>query len=383
MGRALGSMSLDARGAKALNRGRGMLLAALGRSVREYDRHDTRVLTSFPEPRVTTNPYITQLAAALRATPGITIHTFQWSYALFGRYDVVHLHWPETLFSGQVRIKRLVRRLLVALLVVRWKVSRIPVVWTQHNSRPHEDQSLLDRRLQDAVERTVVARIVLTARDATCPTDTHIPHGHYVDWFAQVPNVPPRPGRIILPGRVRRYKNAEGLITAFTGVKRADASLRIVGDCTDPAVAKDIRDAAASDERVSIDLRFAPDNELAKEIKQAQLVVLPYRDMHNSGAALLALSLQRPVLLPDNAANRLLQRESGAAWVLLFDPPLTAVHIEDALQRVTEVEPASPPNLSSRAWDDVGQRHLKVYEGAMMARPRRSTARGGYRVRSR
>ncbi len=62
-------------------------------------------------------------------------------------------------------------------------------------------------------------------------------------------------------------------------------------------------------------LGFAPDADLVREISMSEMVVLPYRFMHNSGAVLLALSLDRPVLVPDNEVNRLLEIEVGSDWV--------------------------------------------------------------------
>ena len=46
--------------------------------------------------------------------------------------------------------------------------------------------------------------------------------------------------------------------------------------------------------------------------------MLPYRHMHNSGAALTALSLDRPVLVPETDVNRDLARETGPGWVVTF-----------------------------------------------------------------
>ncbi|MBM4515638.1 hypothetical protein GS432_01345 [Rhodococcus hoagii] len=65
-------------------------------------------------------------------------------------------------------------------------------------------------------------------------------------------------------------------------------------------------------ERVSSALGFAPDADLVREISMSEMVVLPYRFMHNSGAVLLALSLDRPVLVPDNEVNRCSRSKSVA-----------------------------------------------------------------------
>lgn len=57
------------------------------------------VLQSFRTPRPTTNPYIVMLGETLRTTPGVVLLNFSWRRALFGRFDVFHVHWPEILVT--------------------------------------------------------------------------------------------------------------------------------------------------------------------------------------------------------------------------------------------------------------------------------------------
>ena len=117
-----------------------------------------RVLTSFPTPGPQTNPYIVQLAAALRSTPGVEVSHFGWRQAWLGRYDVVHLHWPEILVQRGQGPKRLARQLLVAGLLLRWRLGGVAVVRTMHNSTPHEPPTGAARPLLAALERLPSAR---------------------------------------------------------------------------------------------------------------------------------------------------------------------------------------------------------------------------------
>ena len=91
------------------------------------------VLESFPEPRPTTNPYIVMLREALEGTPGVRVLTFSWRTALTADYDVFHVHWPDILASGQSPLKTLARQALLALLLLRLRLTRTPVVRTLHN----------------------------------------------------------------------------------------------------------------------------------------------------------------------------------------------------------------------------------------------------------
>ena len=70
-------------------------------------------------------------------------------------------------------------------------------------------------------------------------------------------------------------------------------------------------DSAGDDPRVRLDLRFLPDDVLPVVLAAADLIVLPYRRIQNSGSAILALSANRPVLVPDLGAMRELQDDVG------------------------------------------------------------------------
>jgi hypothetical protein len=99
-------------------------------------------------------------------------------------------------------------------------------------------------------------------------------------------------------------------------------------------------------------------------VTEAELVVLPYRDVHNSGAALLALSLDRPVLVPDNEVTAELAAEVGPGWVHRYDGELTAETLRRALSAVREERRAPRPDLSGREWDGAAAAHVAVYRQA-------------------
>jgi len=377
LGRLTGSITWQARGAKARRRGHGMLLGATGRTVAEY-RRDTgplRVLVSFPPPGPRTNPYIAQLAAALKAEPGIEVLHFSWRTALLGRYDLVHLHWPEILVRGASPVRALSRQLRLALLLARWRLTGTPIVRTLHNVRPHDGVTPAQRRLLALVDRLTVAAIALNPVDVDTqsrPT-TLIPHGHYVDWATRLPAArrAAEPGHIVFAGLIRPYKNVPALIAAFRDLPDPAARLHVAGEPAGGSVADELQRAAAGDDRITLDLRFLEDDELAGTLARAALVALPYQEMHNSGAALLALSLARPVLLPDNAVNRELRDEVGARWVQLYRGRLTGEVLADALAAVADRAPEDRPDLGARHWTTAGARHLEVYRTALDGRSKR------------
>ncbi len=318
-----------------------------------------RVLQSVGTPGPATNPYVVQLVRSMPAE--VEASWFSWRQALLGPYDVLHLHWPDVLLDKPRRSGRVLARSRVACLVVRLAASRTPVVRTAHNLVPHEQKGRVDRLLLAALDRLTRHWIVLNeTTPAPAGRSTLVLHGDYRAWFAGAPVAQQVPGRLLYFGLVRPYKGVPELLSAFAGVRGSGLSLHVLGNPSPPALGHEVERAAASDPRVTAALRHAQDDELATAVLQAQLVVLPYRELHNSGALLLSLSLGRPVLVPSNPVTRALSEEVGVGWVHTYSGPLTADVLEAALQQ-TDRRPVVGPDLGRRGWPDLGRQHAEVY----------------------
>jgi glycosyltransferase involved in cell wall biosynthesis len=334
-----------------------------------------RVLESFRSPRPTTNPYITQLHEALRARPDLRVRTFTHTRGLWGRYDLVHLHWPELFVGGHTVAGRTARRLLTVALVTRWRLTGVPIVRTVHNLERPDGLSRLDGRLLDDIDRCTLLDIRLNHHTTARPgvPATTILHGDYRRWFAQTAHAAaaqPVAGRIAYVGLVRRYKGVEGLVRAFRHMNDATATLHIAGRPSSDDLRDLLERAAKDDPRITVDPRYLDESELVEAVTSAQLVVLPYRHMHNSGTVLAALSLGRPVLVPDTAVNRALAAEVGEAWVLTFSGELSAGRLRTALTS-TATLPTQPPDLSARQWESAAAAHVAAFDRARNRTARR------------
>jgi beta-1,4-mannosyltransferase len=189
-------------------------------------------------------------------------------------------------------------------------------------------------------------------------------HGHYRDWFARFPQSGSVPGRLAYFGLIRPYKGVEDLIAAFRGLPDDGLSLTVSGKPRTPELTGELRAGAAGDDRITLELEYVSDERLAARVSEAELVVLPYREMHNSGAALAALSMSRPVLLPANAVNVELGDEMGPGWVLTYDGDPTTEVLRQGLAELAATERSPEPNLSRREWSETGRRHVEAYAEA-------------------
>jgi len=328
-------------------------------------------MESFQTPRSTTNPYITQLDRALSQTPGVLLERFSWWGALTGTYDVFHWHWPEGKLEGSSRGRSLLKYLVALAIVLRHRLSRrIVVVRTVHNVELPE-VSAPRRWLLSYIDRHTDHRIVLnptTLVPAGAPASL-ILHGHYRDWYAPHPRQDPIPGRLATFGAVRRYKSVDTLLGAYRDAvaHRSGLSLEIGGRPTSAAIEQDVRERTAVLPNVRLSLEFLSDAELVRLTTSAELIVLAYRFMHNSGSVLAALSLGRPVLVPRNRVNEELAAEVGPDWVLMFDGDLDAHDLIAAMEHAGRLRGLSP-DLSGRDWDEAGRAHRAAFLEALVTK---------------
>ncbi|HEX8507909.1 MAG TPA: glycosyltransferase, partial [Propionibacteriaceae bacterium] len=189
-------------------------------------------------------------------------------------------------------------------------------------------------------------------------------HGHYRDWFARYSRSAVHPGQLSFFGILRTYKGLDRLLEVFRQTP-GDLRLRMAGRAYPPELGDQLTKLAELDERVELTCEYVDDQELVEIATEAELVVLPYREMHNSGSVLAALSLDRPVLVPWNEVTERLQREVGAEWVITYEDDLSSDVLLAALASARRRSRTAVPDLSRRDWDLAGRQHLEVYRRAL------------------
>lgn len=329
-------------------------------------------MQSFGKPLETTNPYITMLDEALANTEGLEHLRFSWRGALLDRYDAFQWHWPEAKLHGSRWWASAARVLLATLLSLRHSLSRrIAVVRTVHNIELPDDTPIRVRLLRH-IERQSDHRIVLNATTPLPEGAAHsiILHGHYRDWYSRYPVAEKVSGRLATFGGVRRYKGVNSMVDAYAEAVQIEPSLslHIGGKPSTPELAQDLRDRTVSLPGVLLHLEFLSDAELVELATSAELVVLAYRFMHNSGSVLAALSMGRPVLVPRNEVNEALAAEVGSQWVLMYDGELDGTTLVEAWRAAATV--TGSPDLSRREWADAGAAHLQAFRDAVATKRR-------------
>lgn len=299
------------------------------------------------------------------------------------RPDVIHFQW------------------LPLPLADRWflpALARIaPLVLTVHDSTPFNGnpQSRLQRlgvaACFGAFDRLIVHterfRDRLLAEGVPADRVTRIPHGLLGPEPsgaairsaapASIGPPPPRPSTFVLFGQIKPYKGADVLIEAFARLPealRAGASLRIVGKpFMDLAPLLDLARQRGVAERVAIEPRFVPEEEIPALFGPDSIPVFPYREIEASGALTLAIAHGRPVI-----ASRLgcfaEDLEDGAHGLLV--PPDEPAALTDAMERML-TDPAFAARCAANiralassvpSWEEIGRKTAAVYVAAHEAR---------------
>ena len=252
--------------------------------------------------------------------------------------------------------------------------ARRPLVLTAHDVLPREAgrrRREAQRRLYERVDHVVVhsehGRGRLTGELAIDPAKvTVIPHGAFTH-LLEVPGAVPLPADlaaverpvVLCFGLLRPYKGIDILLEAWRGI--TDAELWIVGmPRMDTAPLR-----AAAPDGVRFIERFVPDREIAALFRRADLVVLPYREIDQSGVLFTALAFGCPLLLSAVGGFPEVAREGAARLVAPGDP--AALHGEIA---ALLADPGAREQLAAAAasaarerygWGPIAREHLALY----------------------
>src|SRR5665647_1239876 len=202
--------------------------------------------------------------------PDVVLVDFRWRLALFGRYDVLHIHWPEYVIRDQSGRVGAYKKFLFLALMARLWVTRKPSVWTVHNDRPHESGGLLENVLFRLWSRVVTVRVYMfrcaLPQDRTSRS-VFIRHGDYEPAFSSFRSLSSVavPYSLCLFGVLRPYKGIEGLLSAFSDAARTAPrlSLTVSGEPISSAYGDAVTRLAMAVPRVSIETQRHSDRRLA------------------------------------------------------------------------------------------------------------------------
>jgi glycosyltransferase involved in cell wall biosynthesis len=274
--------------------------------------------------------------------------------------DVVHFQWLS------------VQHIDAHLLPARRSAPRAPrpLVLTAHDVLPREPrpgQLAAQRRLYERFDAIVVhsahGRARLTDELDIDPARVHvIPHGafaHLADRPSQPPPFATEQPVVLCFGLMRPYKGIDLLLDAWREIDGAE--LWIAGlPKFDVAPLRRVAPA-----NVRFVPRFIGDTELPAYFQRADLVVLPYREIDQSGVLFTALAFGKPLLLSDVGGFPEVAATGAARTFPAGEVPALHAALRELLS-----DPAALSTMAERAraaaagpysWDEIARRTLELY----------------------
>lgn len=184
---------------------------------------------------------------------------------------------------------------------------------------------------------------------------------------------------ILFFGNITPYKGLEYLLTAFQQVLSRGEEYRLIiagrpNNCASywSMIQERIQQAPLVSKRVLLRAEFVPDEETEVYFKAADVLVLPYRQIYQSGVLFLGYSFGLPVLVADVGSLRdeIVEGKTGFAF-----RPEDSADLARAIDRYfasdlftnldsqrSEIQKYARENNS---WEAVGQTSMKVYAGLL------------------
>ena len=288
--------------------------------------------------------------------------------------ELISLDWIHQYCLAPGLAASLVKTILFVLDILLLKTFfRSKLVWTIHNLQHHDPRP---RGLERWISRFFAGRcdkIRILGRGMESTICEYlgveagklevIPEGPYIGWYPEGQaqedarkelKISPEKRVWLYLGTIRPYKGVENLIDAF--LKRPDPGLElwIAGNPWNAAYTESLKKRAEAHPNIHIHDQAVPDEKLQTYFGAADLVVLPFKNVLNSGSALLAMGFSKAVVAPKIG---LIPFRLSAQAELLFNEDRS---LEDVLAYTQTLDRAELRTLGERnrtealkyTWDD-------------------------------
>jgi glycosyltransferase involved in cell wall biosynthesis len=253
-----------------------------------------------------------------------------------------------------------------------------PRVFTAHNVVAHDAprgwesaRRRLLRRMDAVVVHSEYGGHQMSERLGVPSERVRVIHHGVFDYLTRLPHELPLPeglrdveGPVVLFfGLLRHYKGIDVLIEAFRAVEGAE--LWVAGAPRIPLEPLE-RLARESRSRVRFLPRFVPDPEIPALFRRADVVVLPYREIDQSGVLYTALAFGKPIVASAvGGFVEVAERHGAARLVPPGDPTALAAAlqqlVDDPAERAKLAEAAAAAAAGPYSWDSAAERHLALY----------------------
>lgn len=244
---------------------------------------------------------------------GITLTTLKY------KPNYIHFDWIVSYYYRRWRWLTYASVSLFCGQILLARFLGVKLVWTLHNLLPHDAaQAGVHRFCQRFLARHcewvrvfALNSVQRAASELRIPTDKFrvVPEGDYTGMYPNLISQKSARERLHLPpsarvflslGLIKPYKGVLELIQVFRQIRQPDDFLLIVGKIMDVNYGEELR-LFLSSNIILVD-EFIPADELQVYFKAADLVVLPFQKIENSGSVIMAMGFAKPIIAPGSGS---------------------------------------------------------------------------------
>lgn len=336
------------------------------------------------------NPYqnmlhLGALAAGWRVFGGTKPHQLHAAAKGLRAGDILHLHWTHPICQKQPDRRKARQELNQFKRTLRELTARgVAIVWTVHNTIPHDTRYLeLEIELGNFIVEHATRIIQLNEHTREAVAEFYdlpssklvtLRHASYLGIHEPMPKetardllgVPPGAPTVAFIGRIEPYKGVDALLSATQLLVHEipDLTLLLAGRA-DPADAEQVEARLPAGVRTIRFYDFIPGDQLSSWFSAADVIALPYRQVLNSGSVLLAATMGRACVLPDEP--HLVGQYGDQPWMYFFErtqnPAVALAHtLRSALQHADESGAAARAYASEYTTLDMSRDYLHIIE---------------------
>lgn len=250
----------------------------------------------------------------------ISMLNFSILYNLLTNFDlnIIHIHWQHPFLLSDSKFKSIIKSTLFICQLVIIKIFRKNIVWTIHNLTDHESafkkiELFFSNILAKYADAIIVhcehsrSEIISAFKIKDNFKISVIPHGNFSDLNKKIItkneaknklNLNPDDFIFLFFGLIRPYKGVTELIRTFKEIDERNSQLIITGKIRNQDYGNFLRKLAQDKSNIKIKLQFVTEDQIQIYFNAADVVILPYRHILNSGNAILSASFGKPIIAP-------------------------------------------------------------------------------------
>lgn len=230
--------------------------------------------------------------------------------------DYIHFDWIDSLYARRNKVLMLINAIafLFQIYVCKY-IFRIKIVATLHNIKPHDAKNLhlhffiYKQFLKCCIKIRVFSNTTIAAASKYYDINTNkffvIPEGSFVNYYPNNKSKAESRKTLELPddafiflflGNIRPYKGIQALLDIYKASEIKDSILIIAGNSPDKAYLEKIQ--KQTNTSIIIKPGFITTENVQLFYNAANIVVLPFTEVENSGSAILAMGFEKAVIAP-------------------------------------------------------------------------------------